>query len=278
MGYFCIMVLESIINPITAEKHPWEMFFFGLIISTISIFLALLIFPTGADLIAVFLTVFACVPLMYNAMKLEESKDYDSDNENYLLKEHFRVISFFSFLFIGIVVSYVLWYFLLPSHFVNSLFFSQLSTISSINGVTGSAVSSGYFARIFLNNIKVMVFCFLFSFFYGSGAIFILTWNASVLAVAIGSLIKSLSVNSGIIFSSFFSFSKYFIHGIPEMVAYMIAGLAGGIVSAAIINRHIHTEKFDRIIFDALILFSIAIFVVVFAALIEVFITPSLFV
>ena len=43
---------------------------------------------------------------------------------------------------------------------------------------------------IFLNNIRVLFLCIIFAFIYGAGAIFILTWNASIVGVAIGNLIR----------------------------------------------------------------------------------------
>ena len=44
-------------------------------------------------------------------------------------------------------------------------------------------------SEIFINNMGVLFLCIIFSFLYGAGAIFILTWNASVIAAAIGSFI-----------------------------------------------------------------------------------------
>lgn len=68
------MVLETIINPITAERKPWEMFFIGLVYSSIAILLSFWIFHEHTSLVMVFLTTMACVPLVYNVIKLEEKK------------------------------------------------------------------------------------------------------------------------------------------------------------------------------------------------------------
>ena len=72
-----------------------------------------------------------------------------------------------------------------------------------------------------------MIFALLFSFIYGSGAIFILTWNASVISVAIGSAIREMiasaalgagAVNIGTYFSAAsIGVSRYLLHGIPEI-------------------------------------------------------------
>jgi uncharacterized membrane protein SpoIIM required for sporulation len=181
------------------------------------------------------------------------------------------------FLFLGMVVSYSLWYIFLPNPVSQQLFEQQLITIEQINAPSGHATNLSFFSKIFFNNIKVLSFCILFAFFYGTGAIFILTWNASVIAAAIGSLAKGLALSNNLFVSSGFAFSRYLFHGLPEMIGYMIAGLAGGIISVAVINHDINTKKFNKIIYDASSLVIIAIIVLVVAALIETFITPFVF-
>lgn len=271
------MVLESLIKPFKAEKKPWEMFFYGILISSVALFLGYWIFREDADLVAVFFIVFACIPLMFHAIRQEEKKDLFMSRERTLLKEHSRVITFFVFLFLGLVFSFVMWYIFLPTDVSTQLFGQQLATIDQINSPSGHATSLGFFTNIFVNNIKVLAFSVLFAFFYGAGAIFILTWNATVLAAAIGSLIKGLAASNGVILSGGFAFSRYLFHGIPEMAGYMIAGLAGGIISVAVINHDFNTKQFQTIVLDAATLLLIAIAVLFFAAGLETFVTPLIF-
>ncbi|MFH1210526.1 MAG: hypothetical protein V1645_01290, partial [archaeon] len=194
------MVLESLITARIAEKKPWELFFIGIFYSTIAMFLSLWIFQEYASLVMVFLTVLACVPLMHNTMKLEEKKEKPNERAVDEIKEHRHALIFFVALFLGFVVSYAVWYVFLPSHLIDSLFMTQTSTINAINAKihsvpTGNSITAylsggAIFAKILSNNIKVLFFCVFFSFFYGAGAIFILTWNASVIATAIGNFIR----------------------------------------------------------------------------------------
>ena len=74
------MVFESLINPIKAEKRPWEMLFIGMIYSSFAIILSLFIFREDASLVMIFLTTLAAVPLIYGAIKIEEKKDKKSPN------------------------------------------------------------------------------------------------------------------------------------------------------------------------------------------------------
>lgn len=283
------MVIESLMNPFKAEKKPWEMFFVGLVYSSIGILLSIWVFREASSLVMVFLTVMACVPILYSTMRLEEGKDMEIKSERRLIKEHNKAIFFFMFLFAGITVSCALWYTFLPANYTSIVFEKQSQTIDSINNlVSGSAPGQfTIFSKIFLNNIKVLAFATLFSFIYGAGAIFILTWNASVIGTAIGRFAKASigSVAGSFGFTNvaayFQTFSagilRYAIHGIPEVMAYFYGGLAGGIISVAIVNHHYESEKFSRILFDASDLLIISIIFLFIAALLEVFVTPMLF-
>lgn len=290
------MVLESLIQPLSAEQRPWKMFFVGLLFASVAIFLSLWIFKDQASLIMVFLTVIACIPLIHTTLKFEESKDERKNvKEIFLLKEHSKALSFFMFLFLGITIAFSLWYILLPENLVQSTFNTQIATINAINSrvflggtINTAALSKGQiFNQILLNNFKVLFFCIFFSFFYGAGAIFILTWNASVISAAIGIFFRrNISEYLGLmglakIAAHFHIFSagllRYFIHGIPEILAYFIGALAGGIISIAVIRHDFGTERFKHVLYDSLDLLILAILTVIFAAFIEVYITPIFF-
>ncbi len=283
------MVLESIVNPLNAEKKPWEMFFIGFLYSSIGIVLAMWIFGDQASLVLVFLTVMACIPVVYNTMKLEESKDMRLTEERKLLLEHNKAIIFLMFLFIGVTLSCSLWYAFLPQDKYHVVFDKQISTIQTVNGnVTGHAITRfNIFTKILTNNMKVLAFALLFSFVYGAGAIFILVWNATVIGAAIGNIIKSSIAAS----ASLLGFAKaaayfkavmfsplvYAIHGIPEIIGYFYGGLAGGIISVALIKHHYKSRHFSTILYDASELLVIGIAFLFVAAILEVYVTPFFF-
>ncbi|MDP7244231.1 MAG: stage II sporulation protein M [Flavobacteriales bacterium] len=283
------MVLESLLNPLKAEKRPWEMFFIGFIYSSIAVLMSLWIFKDQTSLVMVFLTVMVCVPIVYNTIRLEESKDLKILKERPLLKEHNKAIIFLMFLFFGITLSFVVWYVFLASENLNFVFGKQMETIQAINNqVSGQAYQQfSTFSKIFFNNIRVLSFAILFAFIYGAGAIFILTWNASVIGAAIGNFIRSnISQYAGLLgfekFASYFNvvsmgLLRYVLHGVPEILAYFYGGLAGGIISVAVIKKHYKDEKFSHILFDISELLIISISFLLVAAFIEVYITPLLF-
>ncbi len=274
------MTLESIVNPFSAVDRPLHMFYAGLIYASLAVFLSAWIFRDSASLIMVFLTVFAAMGLMYSTMKMEEDVTVRLKDEASILKRHSVVLRYLMLLFFGFVVAYTFWFMVLPDSLVAKLFETQLETVTSINSsIIGNAITSGgAFFQIFLNNFKVMLFCLFFSFFYGAGAIFILTWNASVIAAAAGAFIDS-NVATGLHVAGAVPLAvlRYAIHGIPEILAYFAAGLAGGIISVAMMNRDLETNKFRKIILDVIDLSLISILILVIAALLEVYVTPLFF-
>ncbi len=277
-------MIEALVSPVSAEKRPWQMFLLGLLYSSLGIMLALSFFHGYSSLVMVFFTVFASVPIIYNTIKLEEQKDELFDSGKPLISEHIKALKVFMYLFFGFVFSWSVWYICL-SYYGNGLsqqaFEAQLSTLTSINPVTGKSIMFDYFTRVFFNNLKVMVFCIAFSFVYGIGAIFILTWNASVIAAAIGSYIalklpNTTSVAGFLKLSGCGFLFRYSLHGILEILAYFIAGLAGGIISVAVIRHRLGTKKFHAVLYDSADLIVAAVFILLIAGIIEAYLTPAI--
>jgi uncharacterized membrane protein SpoIIM required for sporulation len=111
----------------------------------------------------------------------------------------------------------------------------------------------------------------VFSVIFGAGGIFILTWNATVISAAMVIFAKSN------IYSLPLSLGRYMIHGVPEIAAYFIGTLAGGIIGLSIVRKEFKTGRFWDILYDSVILIVIAIVILFFAGIIEVFLTPRLF-
>src|SRR3989344_5796486 len=274
------MVLESLIDPEKAEKSPLLMVIYGFIFTSISIILSLLIFREEASMVSVFLTVMISIPLMYSTTKFEENEDLKINNEKVLLKQHWKALKFFVFLFFGFIIAYSIWFIALPEETTQSLFTAQLTTINTINSkISGNLlIDSGILLRIFMNNVKVMLFSLFFSLFFGAGAIFILTWNASVIGAAMGTFATEKIGIFGTYFISFpLSLMRYMTHGVFEILAYFMAGLAGGIISVAIINNDLVGEYKKRILKDSIDLILLAVAFLIVGAIVEVFVTPLLF-
>ena len=285
------MVLEAIIGPAKAEKSPWELFLLGFLYATLGLFLAFFIFEKYASLVSVFLTVIASLVLFQKTLRFEEKKAMKTGDERKLMREHSRALAFLMLMFIGFVAAYTIWYIVLPDRFIQTLFGVQTETIVAINtgpsSTTSAISSSSALTGIFFNNFKVLLFSLLFAFFYSAGAMVILPWNASVVGTAIGIFFRTelakeaKEVGAVTVAAHFATFSvsllRYLTHGLFEILAYFMAALGAGIISIAVTRHDFGSEKFKQVLVDSLDLIILSILILIFAALIEVFVTPVLF-
>jgi uncharacterized membrane protein SpoIIM required for sporulation len=200
-----------------------------------------------------------------------EEKMMDHQYLGKFWERHGRDIFILMFFFAGMTAAFAVWSLALPQGF----FSAQIDKIHEIQTITGQLTGEGLtgefvgaataaesFSRILYNNLQVMIFSFIFSFIFGAGAIFIITWNASVLGVYIGQLSKYVWQIPIV--------SLYFIpHGIFEIGGYVTAGLAGGIMSAAVIRKN-KARVLKMITFDCFIILALAAILIIMGAGIEV--------
>lgn len=286
-------MLEAIINPKKSEKGPWKMFFVGLIYASLSLLLVHWFFGSDSSLsnasgmMVVLFCIMFSLPYMYFIIKREEIQDEEVEGLMSVWKVHKDAIYSLMWLFIGFIVAFSFWYIILQD---SSLLNFQIQTYCQINSpgnidncvsqysfenlnapVTGAATNSGRFFSILENNIYVVMFTLVFSLIFGAGAIFILVWNASVISAAVGIFtryhISELPVG----------LARYMIHGFPEIAAYFIAALAGGIFGVGILRHGLRDKRTLRIIENVVILLFMSIIILVVAGIIEVYITPLLF-
>jgi len=284
------MVLEELLKPEIAERKPIDMMLIGILYTTIAVFLSLWVFKDQSSIISVLLIVMAAVPLIHSAIKSEEKRDLRL-KESGILKSNSRLLKELTYFFLGCFVSYVVWFSALPPSTVSHLFRAQITTIRAINmpiaaGPVGHIASSAALTSIISNNLKVLFFCILFSFFYGAGAIFILTWNASVISAATGSFIRNnleayashagFAKLAGYLHVVSLGLLRYLTHGILEIVAYFIGGIAGGLISIALIRHKVESKEFKKILKNSLILLLISIAIIIGAGFVEVYLTPMI--
>jgi len=285
-------MLESIINPKRVEKGPWKMFFVGLVYASLSLLLVHWFFKGDpvlseySGMIVVTFCVMFSLPFIYYVIKQEEEEDEHIEGFFSVWKTHSDAIYAFMWLFLGFIIAFSFWYIVLQN---SSLLNAQIETYCMINSPgniedcvakydfnqktfsTGAATKETRFLSIIENNVYVMIFTLLFSLIFGAGAIFVLAWNASVIAGAIGIFTKYQITDIPL------GIARYMIHGFPEIAAYFITALAGGIFGVGVIRNGVRNPKFLRILENVIILLFIAIIILIIAAAIEVYFTPILF-
>ena len=285
-------MLESLVNPKRVEKGPWKMFFIGLLYASLSLLLVHWFFKGDAVLskfsgmIVVTFCVMFSLPFIYYVIKQEEEEDEQIEGFFSVWKTHSDAIYAFMWLFLGFIIAFSFWYMILGN---SDLLNAQIETYCMINSPgniedcvakydinqktfsTGAATKETRFLSIIENNVYVMIFTLLFSLIFGAGAIFVLAWNASVIAGAIGIFTKYQITDIPL------GVARYMIHGFPEITAYFITALAGGIFGVGVIKNGFKSPKFLRILENVIILLFIAIIILIIAAAIEVYFTPILF-
>lgn len=296
-------MLETLVNPRKAERHPWEMIFIGILYTVVSVlvadflFLNSPVFEKHVSITIVFFVVFFSIPFFFYIIKIEEEKGIKVGSEKKLIKEHGKALSALLFLFLGYVVAFSVLYVVMPQSTTETNFKIQVETYCLINArynfeecveghLTGKSIAKtaeiqkkvpnikegmSRISIILSNNFYVLLFSLMFSFLFGAGAIFILAWNGSVIATTIGIFAREN------ISALPLGFLRYLIHGLPEIASYFIVALAGGIIGTAIIKHEFGHEKFWHVLQDSLDLIIVALLVLIVAAFIEVFITPALF-
>ncbi|MCK4647428.1 stage II sporulation protein M [Candidatus Pacearchaeota archaeon] len=285
-------MLESLINPKRVEKGPWKMFFIGLLYASLSLLLVhwffsgdVVLSKFSGMLVVTFCVMFS-LPFMYFIIKTEEKQDEEVEGFRDVWRVHKDAIYAFMWLFLGFIVAFSVLGIVLQNPDLSN---AQLQTYCSINSPgniedcvsqnifgntilpTGAATKGLRLLSILENNIYVMIFTLIFSLIFGAGAIFILAWNASVISAAVGifTRYKVTEIPLGI--------ARYMIHGFPEIAAYFITALAGGMFGIGVIRHGFKDKKFFRVLENVILLLFAAIVVLIIAAVIEVYLTPLLF-
>jgi len=285
-------MLEMLYNPKYSEKGPIKMLFIGLVYASLSLILVHYFF--SGDIVQVkysgWLVVLFCVvfslPFMYFLIKQETDEDEDVEGFWGVMRAHSDALYAFMWLFLGFIIAFAFWFIVLQDF---SLLNAQIETYCAINSPgsvetcvqnydftgnvvgTGDMTNSARFLAILQNNVYVMIFTLVFSLLFGAGAMIILVWNASVIGAAIAMFSK---YNISEIPIGVF---RYMIHGFPEIAAYFVTALAGGVFGSEIIKNGLKNKKIIRVLENSVIMLFIALIILVVAAIIEVYITPSFF-
>ena len=267
------MVLESLLPVKKVIKNPLDMFIFSIIISLISIYLADLIFPGNSigKIITLFITV-GVTPMIFSIFRKEEEVEREEAehriNEKFF-ERHGETILLFSLFFLGVFAALFTVSTFSEEKYVRYIFEDQLAEIArvtSIGSSSGSFMASEILQIIIENNLRVMGLSFLLSFLLGSGAIIILAWNASILALFLSSFVRKGLMEEFVLRSI-----ALIPHAPIEIAAYFLAGMAGGILSVGLIREKLFSKEFILVFRDSLILMGLAVLAVFIGGFVEVF-------
>ncbi len=274
-------MLESLFNFKEINRRPYLAFLWAFAILSISVIIALQVGFTMnvsgsvVNLTGLFALAFALISsayIMTAIIRKEELMEENAIRKHYskrFWERHQKDMLIFLYFFGGATLAFAVWTMLLPV----STFQVQISSICGMRpylsacgsmGITGAVTDSAYsFQTILVNNLEVTLFSFIFAFIFGAGAAFIILWNAGILGIYIGLISKNIMdipVNS----------IRFLPHGIPEIAGYIFAGLAGSLISIAVI-RKADKDILKVVVWDSLKVLVLGVALIFIGALVEAY-------
>ncbi|MBU5678897.1 MAG: stage II sporulation protein M [Candidatus Aenigmarchaeota archaeon] len=285
-------MLESLLDPKHAIKNPLEVFLVASLFTTVSILFSYFLFPDHSSvLICAYITLLFS-PFFQRLFATEEAK------EEYAIKHRIRIanvfqrhsdlIEIFGAFFLGIIITSSLFAVFLPEPIKFVVFKKQIEELHRIASLatSGKFLSFDTFSAsiasiqlekaklIFFNNLLVLLISFISSLLFGTGALLILTWNASIIATYVAAYVETIAAKGSELTIAYIigmpsALLAITLHGIPEIIGYFFAGLAGGILSCGLVREKLWSNEMKFIFFDSLLLLSFGIFSIFFGAFIE---------
>jgi|SRR3989338_2763942 len=272
------MVLEQIVSIEWLRRRPLYAIFLGLTYTFIAAITGYLFFKDKFSVSLLFLVTLLLVPSLINLLSFEEEKER-SDGVKRFFQNHKSIFEIYLFLSVGVFIAYILVIFFLGASGLglSTTVGEQMKvlggeiTIEQIkNFETNPLVHS---LNLFVNNLGVAVIFFLLSFFYGAGAIFLMVWNASIFATFVSLTIKNIGKGVEHGFLLLGTFSMYII---PEIAGFLLAAIAGGVISKAVIVEEFMSNSFKNVVKDAIVLLLCSIVILLIAAFLEGYIGVEL--
>ncbi|MFC2143511.1 stage II sporulation protein M [Candidatus Aenigmatarchaeota archaeon] len=237
------MLIETIFSRFFNLQHKINVFFLGIFVTIIGMFVGVLLFP-GEILPGIF---FATMPLVPFVNKIFDKKMSNK-----------TIAKLYVFLFLGMIIVFAASYF----------FLSDLFDVTIYDKI-GDQDPFMLFSAILTNNVKLIFILFLLSMLYGIGSLFILALNAAL----VGQLYTSFAV-----FNRMDLFMLFLPHTIIEIFSFFLAAIAGALLTIAFTTYRKRDADFDDKILQASIFFTFSIIAVMAAAVVESFMLPHLFV
>ncbi|MFH1591485.1 MAG: stage II sporulation protein M [archaeon] len=299
------MVLEKLFAVKWVERRPIYALLMGVLFSLFAFFTASALFWNKSHLIGITSIIFIvvlCIRGVNDLFDIEENEE--AEEYAGFFKEHEALFDFFLYFFIGVFITFFVIAIINPTLVFSRADFLNIqdeTPSTLLRMVTKDSDGSGLppppppdfafqggrptilreISAIFVNNIYVMIICFLLSLFYSSGALFLITFNASIFASALAHAVQAKLASAGLISQVSFlacNLGVMFVHTLPELAGYFLGAIAGGVLSKAFFKEKFRSKRFLRVIKDAGLLLGLSLAVLLFAAVIEVTVSGKLLV
>ncbi len=253
-----------LIHPSTVSEKVSLLIVIFVISPIVSFAVSNIVFPENPSIPFIFFTVIQIIPYIFyffeerttKLVKFFESMDPGSVQRTVNRITYILILYFF----VNFLMQLLL-FLILPEEIVRNVFKYPMKIISSIKG--------GYFEgevfEILSNNFVVLLTTFFISLIYLTGSTFVVSWNSSILAYLVGSIIKERGDPLQIL--------GYLLHGIPEITSYVMVGISGAILSMAF-SKNRTSPFLTEFLKISLLLFLFSVLLLLFSFGIEIGISP----
>lgn len=270
------MVLEHLFPEDWLEKKARYGFLLGVGYSIIGIAIAKILFPSDPALVAVAFTALLILPELNKLFSIEERREEHEKKFSIkkLFKDNKDFIKIYLFIALGIFIVYAIGSLVLPEFQINQLFREQLE----MRGAGGAAVfTDSMFWHILINNWWVLLACFVLALLTGDGAIFLITWNASMWGTIFGITAKNAAAyaNANPFWYLFLVLLIVLPHAILEISSYIVAAISGGVISKDVLLEKFESARFNKVFKYNLWLLIIAILILILGAVVETYVLDN---
>ncbi|MDD5182058.1 MAG: hypothetical protein PHC66_02700 [Candidatus Nanoarchaeia archaeon] len=264
------MVLESIFDTKKLLERPFYLFGLVIVISLIGLLTSFLLFPDYFGVMSIAFIALLLFPLLHNIFTGSAENHFKKSRIDFVLifKQHYPIFKTFAILMLAVFVVFLALGIVFTPEMSAKLFKEQLGLVEdSVNTVSGFN-----FHAIAQNNVRVVFITFGISLIYGAGVIIMISWNASVWGVIIGSSIRkgiSLTGSSALAYIAA-QLAQIVPHMILESLAYLGAAISGGLLAICVVFQNIHSKRFVYTITDSLFVLTLSIILILLSAIIEI--------
>ena len=255
------MVLEHLFPESWLEKKFSISFFLGFGYAIIGIILARLLFGANSGIVSV---IFISILLIPSLRKLfNKEVEIEEKEKSFTLRKFYKDNKHLVLAYIGVFVGVYVAYFLIAfvsmklGWNVTSMFGEQLFLDPAIHG--RATYQYGMFWNILANNWWVLLACFFLSLISGNGATFFIVWNASAWAAifAVRSVSAAAVLGTSAFKVAFLMQAITLPHILLEGGAYILAGIAGAVISDDAVSKTSDFKKFMPILLGVVFSFML---------------------
>lgn len=275
------MVFEQLFKAQWLENRPTVSLFIGFGYTIISFLAAFLLFSQSPRLVGIatiLLTVIITIPSVNSLFSYELEKHGKKKGKGFF-RQYVHIVDFAIYYFMGVFAA-----FLLISLVTPALVFSERDMHPVVASEKGVVLPDNLppppiaidFDAIFANNLYVLAISFLLSVFYGAGAFFLIVLNASIFVSALTEVLYLKIPAAGLLHTIGFTFCNtgtMLVYTLPELIAYLLAAVAGIVVSVAMVKEGffgIFSKRFRSLLGSIVSVLMVALILLIVSAAIEV--------